>query len=142
MATYGGEGAPRSRLAFARAAPLGSNALTVSITNGSGTTMSLQAASLSAGSWLPPAPAIGTPLQAGAFLSYRNGSDIFSGLGGYLQLVPMTGGTITIGWSWPSGQGASGYAFAQQTSGIGVTYDVINPNTSQPTLQVQLSNTN
>lgn len=142
MATYGGEAAPRALSASARTAgALGSSVMTVTITNGSGTGMSLQAASLSAGSWVPPAPVIGSPLGAGATVSYRNSSDIFSGLGGYVQLVPLTGGIVTIGWSWPSGQGATGYAYAQQTSGIAVSYDVINPNTSQPTLQVQFSNT-
>ncbi len=141
MATYGGEGAPRVLSALVPAAgALGSSAMTVTITNGSGTGMSLQAAQLSAGSWLPPAPVIGSPLDAGATVAYRNGSDIFSGLGGYVQLVPLTGGIVTIGWSWPSGQAASGYAYAQQTSGIAVSYDVINPNTSQPTLQVRFSN--
>ncbi|HTJ26267.1 MAG TPA: hypothetical protein VMA36_08880 [Candidatus Limnocylindria bacterium] len=125
-------------------APDGSAALPaiaflVDLQNGSGTTLTLQTATLTAGLWLPPAPQIADQILPGAMPRYVNApAQSFSGLGGSLIFVPMTGGSITIGWTWPSGQAPQAGAYGQNTSLI-VRGQLINAGTGQPNFQVQVS---
>ncbi len=108
----------------------------IAVQNASGTTLALQTATLASGAWLPPAPAIGSGVFPGDAPRYVNVSlQAFSGLGGTLILVPMTGGSITIGWSWPSGGTPAAAAYGQNTS-ISVDGTLINVGSSQPTFQV------
>lgn len=111
-------------------------AFVITVQNASGTTLALQVATLSAGVWVPPPPVVGSAVFPGDTPRYANAqAGAFSGLGGSLMFVPMTGGSITIGWIWPSGGLPEAAAYGQNTS-IVVSGSLINVGTAQPTFQV------
>jgi hypothetical protein len=108
----------------------------IDVQNASGTTLALQTATLTGGVWVPAPPAIGSAVFPGGAPSYLNSAtQSFSGLGGTLIFVPNTGGSITVGWSWPSGKAPSAAASAQRTS-IPVRGQLINVGSSEPVFQV------
>jgi hypothetical protein len=112
----------------------------VSITNSSGTECDVLTFSLTGGSWQTP-PQAGQPILPGATQNYVNFTDAaFTALGGTIALLPTTGGTLTIVWNWPWGGMVTGSATAAGVTGVAVSANVINPNTSSPTLQVSISN--
>lgn len=114
-------------------------AFLINLLNASGTTLTLQQATLAGGIWFATVPSIGDQILPGAARLYVNApQQSFSGLGGTLLFAPATGGTITVGWSWPSGQMPQAAAYAQNTSLI-VTGQLINSGTGQPDFQVQIT---
>lgn len=113
----------------------------IRITNGSGTTVSVQTATLTSGQWQGTPPAPGAPILSGQTQQYVNAAmQIFTGLGGTITLVPMTGGTVYVTWSWPQGTAPTGWALAQNTKGIAVTSQLTGVGSSNPVLQVSINN--
>ncbi len=113
-------------------------AFVIAVQNASGTTLALQTATLSAGTWVPPAPVAGSGVFPGEAPRYVNVPvGPFSGLGGSLVFVPMTGGSITVGWVWPAGGMPEAAAYAQNTA-IAVNGVLINLGSAQPTYQVTI----
>jgi len=131
-----------TQFAVAGAGVLPATAFLIDLVNGSGTTLTLQVATLTNGVWVPaPGPQIGSPVFPGDAPQYVNApTNVFSGLGGQLQFVPMTGGTITIAWTWPSGGKPDAAVFTQKTNLV-ARGNLINTGSGQPDFQVSVTPT-
>lgn len=114
--------------------------VTIYILNSSGTDLILANYQLTGGSWEAP-PISGTNIRPGDSKNYLNYTDRpFTNLGGTINLSPVTGGTITATWNWAWGSSITGSATGSNLNGIAVSSQILNPNTSTPTLQITIVN--
>ncbi len=114
-------------------------AINITVVNSSSTLHTLVYATLTGGEWATyPAP--GTSLGAGQMLGLNNGADRpFESLGGSISLSPASGGQIVINWSWPYGSAVSAGVNTMSLTGLAVSYQMINQQTTNPTLQVMIT---
>ncbi len=114
--------------------------VTVIVTDSSATTLNLSTFGLTDGKWDPAfQPQPGVQIGPGASPAYVNFTDQpFTGVGGFLTLTPMTGGQITITWSWEYGSTFAAYSSTRSTR-LQVSTQAINQQTSSVTLQVTIS---
>lgn len=112
----------------------------VQLQNASGTSFNVNSFALSAGVWDPAMqPTLGQAFDPGAVLTYRNFTDQpFSDVGGQVELAPVTGGTVTIGWLWTYGSPLKSGIDIQLT---GLYYRLVvgNQTTTEPMMQVMVS---
>jgi len=113
--------------------------VTVLVTDSSATTLNLSTFGLYEGKWDPAfQPQPGVQISPGASPSYVNYTDQpFTGVGGFLTLTPMTGGQITISWSWEYGGTFWGTSSTKSTT-LQVSTQPINQQTNSVTLQVTI----
>jgi hypothetical protein len=113
--------------------------VTVLITNASGADLTVNYGSLTGGAW-ETTPTPGTIILATKQQSYVNGvPNTFSALGGQLLLTPAGGGSISPIWNFPSSGPVSGNV-NNTASELAVTYQLINSQTENPTMQVFITN--
>ncbi|MEP9358779.1 hypothetical protein [Sphingomonas sp. KR3-1] len=115
--------------------------ITIQINNGSDSDVGIGSSQLTGGNWVGPGPVPGNVISAGQDSFADGATNIFTALGGQIQLAPASGGTITITWSWPHGLGVTGSTSSTSLVGLSVTSQVINTQTNNPTLQVYISDT-
>lgn len=114
--------------------------VTIALNNSSGTMLTISDFGLDAGSW-EQNPNLGHTVNPGDTPNYVNFTDQpFTNLGGYMKLVPASGGEIDIKWTWTWGSAVSGSAKIQNGDGISIESQIKNPNTTTPTLQVRIHN--
>lgn len=114
--------------------------LTVQVNNVSEGDLGIGSAALTGGSWIGQAPVPGNVISPPGTSFVNGASNIFTALGGTLQLAPASGGSITITWTWPHGMGVTTSATGNALVGLAVTSTVINTQTNNPTLQVYVNN--
>ncbi|PTR14390.1 hypothetical protein C8R31_10662 [Nitrosospira sp. Nsp2] len=119
--------------------------ITIQINNSSDGDLGIASGQLTGGNWegsgSEPGPVPGNVISAGNVSFVNGASNVFSVLGGDIQLAPASGGSITITWSWPHGLGVTGSTSTSTLTGLSVTSSVINPQTNNPTLQVYVVDT-
>jgi hypothetical protein len=108
--------------------------LTIQIINLSDTPVSISSGQLSGGYWDGPGPMPGDMISAGG-TSFANAGS-YTALGGTIQLMPSSGGTITITWSWPLGQAVTGSASSSALNGLSLTMGIIATQSARPTQQI------
>lgn len=113
--------------------------LTIQINNSSDGDVGIGSGQLTGGNWDGPGPIPGNVISAGGASFVNGASNIFTALGGTIQLAPASGGTITITWSWPHGLGVTGSTSGNSLVGLSVTSTVINTQSDFPTLQVYIT---
>lgn len=114
--------------------------VTIQIQDSSAAQLILATYSLTGGQWeAPPQP--GTIIAPGQTVPFINvASTNFDSIGGNITLSPLSGGQISISWSFPFGSPVSSSVTSSSLSGIAVSSNTINGQTSNPTLQVLVSN--
>jgi hypothetical protein len=110
--------------------------ITIDVQNGSSVDLGISQALLTAGNWVtpPPAPIAGTVLGAGQTSYVNSSGSTFGSAGGAIILVPASGGTINMSWSWTPGSPVIAYGLASGTSVVLLSYGVRNAQTFNPTV--------
>jgi hypothetical protein len=114
--------------------------ITIDIQDASGTSLTLNYGTLSSGNW-ETQPVPGSTIKPGDSSTFVNGAtNNFASLGGTIFLTPASGGTITIGWSWPNGSPVTSTVPTTALSDIAVTHSLTNTNSDFPRLTVMVTN--
>ena len=108
--------------------------LAIQIVNSSDTPVAINSGQLTGGDWVGPGPRPGDMIEAGE-ASFSNGGN-HDTLGGTIQLLSMSGGTITVTWSWPLGGTVTGSAKGTSLTGLSLQSDIINTQSYRPTQQI------
>ena len=114
-------------------------ALIIQIINLSDIPVIINFGQLTGGDWDGPGPMPGDMIEAGE-ASFANGGN-HDALGGTIQLSSMSGGTITITWSWPLGRAVTGSASSSSLTGLSLKSGVINTQSYRPTQQIFIGDT-
>lgn len=114
--------------------------VTVSVLNASGQDLAVNYGLLTGGTWdNPPIP--GSVISAAGQTTWVNGAaNAFMPLGGTIVMSPASGGTITVSWNWGPGTAVSGSVNSVWTTGLAVTSQLVNTQTSSPMMQVIVTN--
>jgi hypothetical protein len=113
--------------------------VTVDIADASPATLTMNFARLTGGQW-EETPKPGSTIAPGGEVTYVNGVESnYDPLGGQVVLTPASGGMITIRWDWTFGSGVSGGVTTDSLSGLAVSYQWINTQSNNPTLQLTVS---
>lgn len=113
--------------------------ITIAIYNSSSADLGIQAAALTGGNWQGPTPEPGTVLATGTTNYVNVSASIFAGCGGFITLVPASGGSINMSWSWTPQSSVIAYGVASGTSTILMSYSVANASTYSPTVTYAIS---
>lgn len=114
--------------------------VTLLITDASDTSFNVNTFAVSSGKWDPdyqpqPAQAIGP----GQTLTYKNFTDApYTGVGGAVSLAALSGGLLSITWTWNYGSPLQSGFIVQGTS-LHYVLVVGGQNTPDPTVQVTIS---
>lgn len=112
-------------------------AVQITISNGSGATLTINLGYLTGGIWDNP-PVSGSTILSGDERTFTNGaSDNFTSLGGEILLTPATGGSVTVSWTWPFGTVVSGFCKANNGPQCASTF--AGTQTNFPLLTVDVS---
>lgn len=114
--------------------------VTVSVLNASGQDLAVNYGLLTGGTW-DNLPIPGSVISAAGQTTWVNGAaNAFMPLGGTVLVSPASGGTISLSWNWGPGTPVSGSVTSQSTIGLAVTSQLVNTQTSSPTMQVIVTN--
>lgn len=113
-------------------------ALIIQIINSSDMPVIINYGQLTGGEWDGPDPMPGNMIDAGE-VSFVNGGNRDS-LGGTIQLSPISGGTITITWSWPFGGAVTGSASGTSLMDLSLKTGIVNKQSMTPTQQIFIGN--
>ncbi|MEP9358778.1 hypothetical protein [Sphingomonas sp. KR3-1] len=108
--------------------------ITIDVQNGSSVDLGISQGMLTGGSWVGASPTPGTVLGAGQSTYVNASGSTFSSAGGVIILVPASGGTINMSWSWSPGSPVIAYGLASGTSVVLLSYGVRNAQTFSPTV--------
>ena len=113
--------------------------ITVVINNSSDGDLGVVSGTLTGGNWVGPPPIPNQVLSAGQSSFVDGGDNVFTSLGGEIDLVPASGGSISIKWNWPRGSGVSGTTTGNSLNGLAVSSTVINTQSNSPQMQVYIT---
>jgi hypothetical protein len=106
----------------------------------SGTVLNVNTYAITGGVWDPAnQPVSGQQITPGENTKFVNYTDQpYTSIGGVITLVPQTGGTISVTWSWPYGSPFTQSVSTQSTT-LTANGTIVGQTGTQATVQVQIT---
>lgn len=112
--------------------------IAITVSNASGIVLSVYDFALDSGLW-GEKPKLGDTIYSGDERYYLNlSSQMFTSLGGNVNLSAANGGMVVVRWSWPPNEGATKSAYTEGTSGISIESRWTGQGSTFLTLQVSI----